>query len=109
MPDSSSRCLAEVQLRPLSRALAAALGAPARSGAVTRRLQQSPRRPVPHHARRRRLVVALVAAVAATATLAIPSARAAVTSFFEIGAVRVHEQPPPPGPVAGPQIGRAHV
>ncbi|HKA93799.1 MAG TPA: hypothetical protein VKE97_08345 [Acidimicrobiia bacterium] len=104
MPDSSSRLLVEAELRSLSRDLDAALGVLDLSGAVTRRLQQSTRRPVPHHARRRRLVVALVAAVAATATLAIPSARAAVTSFFEIGAVRVHEQPPPPGPVAGPLI-----
>src|SRR5262245_26417915 len=103
MPDSSSRLLVEAELRSLSRDLDAALGVLDLSGAVTRRLQQSTRRPVPHRARRRRLVVALVAAVAATATLAIPSARAAVTSFFEIGAVRVHEQPPP-GPVAGPLI-----
>jgi hypothetical protein len=101
MPDSNSRLLVETELRSFSHDLDAALGELDLSIGVTRRLQEATRRPVPRRARRRRLVVALVATIAATATLAIPSARAAVTSFFEIGAVRVHEQPPP-GAVAGP-------
>ena len=103
MPDSNSRLLLEAELRSFSHDLDAALGDLDLSNAVTRRLEQSTRRRVPQHARRRRVIFALAAAVAVTATLAIPSARAAVTSFFEVGAVRVHEEPPP-GPVAGPLV-----
>ena len=103
MPDSNSRLLLEAELRSFSHDLDAALGELDLSNAVTRRLEESTHRRVPQHARRRRVIFALVATVAVTATLAIPSARAAVTSFFEIGAVRVHEEPPP-GPVAGPLV-----
>src|SRR5207247_2353128 len=76
------------------------------SSAVTRQLQESPARARPRErARRRRLVAVLVATIAVTATLAIPTARAAVTSFFDIGAVRVHEEPPPGGrATAGPLL-----
>jgi hypothetical protein len=103
MPESNSRLLVEAQLRSFSHDLDAALGELDLSGTVTRRLRESKRRAMPQRARRRRLVVALVATVAVTATLAIPSARAAVTSFFDIGVVRVHEQPLP-GAVAGPLV-----
>jgi hypothetical protein len=103
MPESNSRLLVEAELRSFSRELDAALGELDLSSEVTRRLQESTGRRAPLRARRRRVVLALVATVAVTATLAIPSARAAVTSFFDIGAVRVHEQPPP-GPVAGPLV-----
>jgi hypothetical protein len=103
MPESNSRLLVEAQLRSFSHDLDAALGELDLSSAVTRRLRETTLRRVPQRARRRRLVLALVATVAVTATLAIPSARAAVTSFFDIGAVRVHEEPPP-GPIAGPLV-----
>ncbi len=44
-----------------------------------------------------------MATLAVTATLAIPPARAAVTNFLEVGAVRVHEGAPPGGhATAGP-------
>src|SRR5207244_2875696 len=78
----------------------------ARSSAVSRQLQASPARARPRErARRRRLVAVRVATIAVTATLAIPTARAAVTSFFDIGAVRVHEEPPPGGrATAGPLL-----
>ena len=102
MPESNSRLLVEAQLRSFSHDLDAALGELDLSGAVTRRLRETTRRRVPQRARRR-VVFALIATLAVTATLAIPSARAAVTSFFDIGAVRVHEEPPP-GPVAGPLV-----
>jgi hypothetical protein len=102
MPDSNSRLVVEAELRSFSRDLDVALGELDLSGAVIRRLQESTRRAVPRRPRRR-VVIALVATVVAAATLAIPPARAAVTSFFEIGAVRVHEQPLP-GAVAGPLV-----
>src|SRR5262249_14416240 len=103
MPESNSRLLVEAQLPSFWPALDAALGELDLSSAVTRRLRETTRRRVPQHARRRRVVLALIATVAVTVTLAIPSARAAVTSFFDIGAVHVREQPPP-GPVAGPLV-----
>jgi hypothetical protein len=106
MPESNSRLLVEAELRAFSRELDAALEPLDLSSAVTRRLQASPASIRPRQrARRRRLVAVLVATVAATATLAIPSARAAVTSFFDIGAVRVYEEPPPGGRAsAGPLL-----
>jgi hypothetical protein len=106
MPESNSRLLVEAELRAFSRELDAALEPVDLSAAVTRRLEKSSagvRRPR-ERVRRRRLVVALVATIAVTATLVIPPARAAVTSFFDIGAVRVHESPPPSGRIAGPLV-----
>jgi len=106
MPESNSRLLVETELRALSHQLDAALEPLDLSSAVTRRLQASPASiRAPERARRRRLVAVLVATIAVTATLAIPTARAAVTSFFDIGAVRVHEEPPPGGrAIAGPLL-----
>jgi hypothetical protein len=98
MPESNSRLLVEAELRAFSRELDAALGPLDLSSAVTGRLQASPTSHRPRErARRRRLVAVLVATIAVTATLAIPTARAAVTNFFDIGAVRVHQEPPPGG------------
>src|SRR5438034_3817734 len=106
MPESNSRLLVEAELRAFSRELDAALPPLDLSSAVTRRLQASPASTRPkERARRRRLVAVLVATIAVTATLAIPTARAAVTSFFDIGAVRVHEEPPLGGrATAGPLL-----
>jgi hypothetical protein len=106
MPESNSRLLVEAELRAFSRELDAALPPVDLSSAVTRQLQASSAgtRPL-ERARRRRLVAVLLATVAVTATLAIPTARAAVTNFFDIGAVRVHEEPPPGGrATAGPLL-----
>jgi hypothetical protein len=104
MPESNSRLLVESELRALSHDLDAALGRLDLSNAVTRRLEESSARiPSPRRVRRRRLVAALAATLAVTATLAIPPARAAVTNFLEVGAVRVHEGAPPGGrATAGP-------
>jgi len=104
MPESNSRLLVETELRALSHELDAALEPLDLSRAVTGRLEESTARRRPRErARRRRLVAALAATLAVTATLAIPPARAAVTNFLEIGAVRVHEGPPPGGrATAGP-------
>ena len=106
MPESNSRLLVESELRAFSRELDAAIAPLDLSSAVTRRLQVSPASTHPRErVRRRRLVAVLVATIAVTATLAIPTARAAVTSFFDIGAVRVHEGPPPGGrTTAGPLL-----
>jgi hypothetical protein len=100
MPESNSRLLVETELRAYAHELDAALGEVDLTSDVLRRVELSAARVRSRERlrRRRRLVVALVAAVAATAVLAIPSARAAVTNFFDIGAVRVHREPPP-GPV----------
>jgi hypothetical protein len=96
MPESNSRLLVESELRALSHELDAALEPLDLSNAVTRRLDESSPRIRPRErVRRRRLVAALVATLGVTATLAIPPARAAVTNFLEVGAVRVHEGPPP--------------
>jgi hypothetical protein len=102
MPESNSRLLVETELRAYAHELDAALGELDLSSAVMRRVElpAARMRSRERRQRRRRLVVALVAAVAATAVLAVPSARAAVTSFFDIGAVRVHEEPPPVAPAA---------
>jgi hypothetical protein len=104
MPESNSRLLVESELHALSHELDAALGTLDLSRAVTRRLEESTARIRPRErSRRRRLVAVLAATLALTATLAIPSARAAVTNFLEIGVVRVHEGPPPSGRApAGP-------
>ena len=106
MPESNSRLLVESELRAFSHELDAALEPLDLSSAVTRRLEESSARIRPRErGRRRRLVVALVATLAVTATLAIPPARAAITNFLEIGAVRVHEGPPPGGrATAGPLL-----
>jgi hypothetical protein len=106
MPESNSRLLVESELRAFSHELDAALEPIDLSSAVTRRLAESSARIPPRDGvRRRRLVGAFVATVALTATLAIPPVRAAVTNFFEVGAVRVHEGPPPGGrATAGPLL-----
>jgi hypothetical protein len=102
MPESNSRLLVETELRAYAQEIDAALGHVDLSSAVTRQLEIPAARVRSRQRlrRRRRLVVALVAAVAATAVLAIPSARAAVTNFFDIGAVRVNEESPPVAPAA---------
>jgi hypothetical protein len=103
MPDSNSRLLVEAELRSFSHELDTALGSIDLSPAVTRQLAEAAARaPRPDRVRRRRLVAALAATLAVAATLAIPPVRAAVTNFFDIGAVRVHEEPPPRRPTAGP-------
>ncbi len=100
MPDQQPHALLEADLRALTRELDAELGDLDVSAAVTRELEarqalvQRHERP-----RRRRLAVALVASIVIAATAAIPSARAAVTNFLDIGVVRVHREPPP-GPVS---------
>jgi hypothetical protein len=103
VPDRGRHALLEADLRALGpdldAELAAAHGEADLVTTVTRRL--APHSPVTQlHARprRRRLAVVLAATVAIAATAAIPSARAAVTNFLDIGAVRVHREPPP-GPV----------
>jgi hypothetical protein len=105
MPESNSRLLVEAELRAFSHDLDAALGTVDLSSAVTRELEQTS---VPIHprqgVRRRRLVAVLAATLAVAATLAIPPARAAVTNFFDLGAVRVHEERPPGRIVAGPLV-----
>ena len=105
MPESNSRLLVESELRAYALELDAALEPLDLSSAVTSRLEASSAGIRPRErARRRRLVAALVATLAVTATLAIPPARAAVTNFLEVGAVRVHEGPPPGGATTGPLL-----
>ena len=105
MPESNSRLLVESELRAFSHELDAALEPLDLSSAVTSRLEASSARIRPRErARRRRLVAVLVATLAVTATLAIPPARAAVTNFLEVGAVRVHEGPPPGRATTGPLL-----
>ena len=82
MPESNSRLLVESELRAFSHELDAALGPLDLSSAVTRRLESTARIRPRERARRRRLVAALAATLAVTATLAIPPARAAVTNFL---------------------------
>ena len=104
MPDRARRALLEADLcalgSTLDAELAAAHGEPDLVSAVTRRLTPPSWVPqVQTRPRRRRLAVVLAATVAIAVTAAIPGARAAVTNFLDIGAVRVHRDPPP-GPVA---------
>jgi hypothetical protein len=95
MPETNPRLLVETELRAFSHQLDVTLGEFDLSNAVVRRLETAAARARPReHARRRRLVIALVAGVVAISTLAIPPVRAAVTNFFDVGAVRVHEEPP---------------
>jgi hypothetical protein len=103
VPDRGRHALLEADLRALGPALdaelAAAHGEPDLVTTVTRRLAPpSSATELRARPRRRRLVVVLAATVAVAATAAIPSARAAVTDFLDIGAVRVLREPPP-GPV----------
>jgi hypothetical protein len=100
VPDQRRHALLEADLRALTRELDADLGELALSDAVTRELraQSGPVRPRVRP-RRRRIAVVLVASIAVAATAAIPSARAAVTNFLDIGVIRVHREPPP-GPVS---------
>jgi hypothetical protein len=96
--------LLESDLRALASEVDAELGERDLSTMVTSRLAaQRSSAPSYMHARprRRRLAVALVAGLVITATAAIPPARAAVTDFLDVGAVRLHRAPPP-GPVATP-------
>jgi hypothetical protein len=98
VPDSR-RALIEADLRALGNQLDAELGDVDLAAAVTERLAAPPT-PVRPRARprRRRFAIALVAGLV-IGTAAVPSARAAVTNFLDIGAVRVHREPPP-GPVS---------
>lgn len=100
MPDQQPHALLEADLRALTRELDGELGEVDLSAAVTCELRAR-QAPVPRRMRprRRRLAVALVASIVFAATAAIPSARAAVTNFLDIGVIRVHREPPP-GPVS---------
>ena len=100
MRDRRRHALLESDLRALTRDLDADLGELDLSDAVTRELraQSGPVQPR-LRPRRRRLAVVLVASLVIALTAAIPSARAAVTNFLDIGVIRVHPEPPP-GPVS---------
>jgi hypothetical protein len=100
VPDRQRHALLEADLRALTRELDADLGDLDLAAAVTRELEAR-HAPVPRHVRprRRSFAVALVASIVIAATAAIPSARAAVTNFLDIGVVRVHRELPP-GPVS---------
>jgi hypothetical protein len=100
VPDQRRHALLEADLRALAHELDDELGELDLSAAVTRRLTPSPA-PAQSHVRprRRRLAVAMVASIVIAATAAVPSARAAVTNFLDIGAVRVHREPTP-GPAS---------
>jgi hypothetical protein len=103
VPDRGQRAVLEADLRALGAELDAEVGAELRARdlvtEVTGRLTPPSSAPRLHaRPRRRRAVLVLAATVAVAATAAIPSARAAVTNFLDIGAVRVHREPPP-GPV----------
>jgi hypothetical protein len=100
VPDGTRRALIEAELRGLGHNLDAQLAKLDLSEAVTRRLTVPPSPTRPRGRPRRRLAVALVAGIAVTTTAAIPGARAAVTRFFDIGAVRVQDEPPPTAPSA---------
>jgi hypothetical protein len=99
--------LLEADLRGLARELDAELGERDLSAMVTRRLAApTPSAQPPARPRRRRLAVALVVGVVIAATAAIPPARAAITDFLDVGAVRVHRTPPGPiAPTAELQLG----
>lgn len=99
MPDHG-HALLESDLRALRRDINAELGAVDLTETVTRALRARAAKAQPNGwARRRRLAVALVASLVVAATAAVPSARAAVTHFLDIGVVRIHREEPP-GPVA---------
>jgi hypothetical protein len=107
VPDNSRRALMEAELRAVAHDLDAQLGEVDLSQAVTRRLAMpSARTRSRERSRRRLLVVALAAGITVTATGAIPSARAAITDFFDIGAVRVHDESPSDArvPVPSPTV-----
>jgi hypothetical protein len=96
MPDQQGHALLESDLRALGRELDTELGAVDLTETVTRALRARSAPAQPHRqARRRRLTVALVASLVIAATAAVPSARAAVTNFLDIGVVRIHHQEPP--------------
>ena len=99
MPDQQRRSVLEADLRAVTHEVDAELGDVDLSAAVTRQIRAQSA-PAPRHAGRlrRRVAVALVAS-ATIAIVAIPSARAAVTNFLDIGVVRVHHEPAP-GPVS---------
>ena len=89
MPDGDARTLLESRLRALGREMEANVGDRDLVAAVTHRLppSSSRRRSLGRRARPR-LVVAVLTVVAMLALIA--PVRAAVRSFFDIGAVRVH-------------------
>jgi hypothetical protein len=103
VPDRGRHALLEADLRALGADLDAELreayGQRDLATEIRRRLAgpSSVVRPLARP-RRRRLAVVLAAAVVIAATATIPAARAAVTNFLDVGAVRVHREPPP-GPV----------
>lgn len=101
MPDRDRLAVLEADLRALTHELDAELGEIDLSAAVTQRIrpQQSSPESTPARRSRRRVAVTLVATVAIAVTLAIPSARAAMTDFLDVGVVRVHREPAP-GPVS---------
>jgi hypothetical protein len=108
VPDLQPHALLEADLRALTRELDGELGDLDLAAAVTRELEAR-QEPVHRHVRprRRRFAVALVASIVIAATAAIPSARAAVTNFLDIGVVRVHRELPPGSvsPTADLQLG----
>jgi hypothetical protein len=90
VPDNDARGLLETQLHALGRELNAQIEDRDLTLAVTQQLTR-PASPARSHGRRARsrLAVALLTVVAILAL--IPPVRAAVRSFLDIGAVRVHE------------------
>jgi hypothetical protein len=100
VPDRQQRSLLEADLRALTSELDAELGDLDLSTTVTRRIRaRSAPKPARPGRLRRRLAVAFVATAAIATTAAVPSARAAVTNFLDVGVVRVHHEPAP-GPVS---------
>ncbi len=100
MPDGDVRARLETQLRALGRELNAHVEDRDLTAEVTRRLTLASSRPSsrslprrsPGRAARPRLVVALLTVVAVLA-LIVP-VRAAIRTFFDVGAVRVHQPSP---------------
>src|SRR5207302_943657 len=96
VPDGDARTLLESRLRALGREMEANVEDRDLVAAVTHRLTPGASRPSRRTSRRRspgrrarpRLVVAVLTVVAVLALIA--PVRAAVRSFFDIGAVRVH-------------------
>lgn len=88
--------LLESDLRALRRDFDAELGPVDLTETVTRTLRARAATTPPHRRPRRgRLAVALVASLVVAVTAAVPSARAAVTHFLDIGVERIHRQEPP--------------